>query len=71
MFFASMLCAGILFTSLLGWLNWRVISGILAVFPLILLAAMCMAPESPYYLMKKGIFHYKFKVDLQSIDSIG
>ena len=55
MFFSSMLCAGILVTSLLGWLNWRVISGISAFDPFVLLVAMFFVPESPYHLIKIGL----------------
>uniref|UniRef100_A0A0P5PFR2 Putative Solute carrier family 2, facilitated glucose transporter member n=1 Tax=Daphnia magna TaxID=35525 RepID=A0A0P5PFR2_9CRUS len=54
MFFSSLLCAGILVTSLTGWLNWRLISGIAAVHPIILLVAMFFVPESPYHLIKTG-----------------
>ncbi len=56
MFFSSMLCAGILVTSLLGWFNWRVISSISAIAPLILLVTMFLVPESPYHLIKIGLF---------------
>lgn len=54
MFFSLGLSAGFLFTSLLVWLNWRVISGILAAQPILFLAAMYFVPESPYFLVKKG-----------------
>ncbi len=54
-FFQLMLTVGILFTSLLGLgLDWRWISTILAVFPLISVIAMILVPESPYYSLKKG-----------------
>ncbi|XP_046640468.1 facilitated trehalose transporter Tret1-like isoform X2 [Daphnia pulicaria] len=52
MFFSTFVCSGILVTSLMGWLNWRLISAISAIFPVILFAAMFFAPESPYYLIK-------------------
>jgi hypothetical protein len=35
-------------------LDWRYISAIEAVFPVILLLSMIYIPESPYYLTKKG-----------------
>lgn len=58
MFFSSLLCAGILVTSLTGWLNWRLISGIAAVHPIILFVAMFFVPESPYHLIKTGVVHH-------------
>jgi len=52
--FQLSLCIGIVVSSLLGLgLNWRLISGILEVFPLISLTAVAFIPESPYYLVKK------------------
>jgi MFS family permease len=58
MFFSTFVCSGILVTSLMGWLNWRLISAISAIFPVILFAAMFFAPESPYYLIKAGTLFY-------------
>ncbi|EFX73487.1 hypothetical protein DAPPUDRAFT_325263 [Daphnia pulex] len=56
--FAGGICSVVsptyLITSLMGWLNWRLISAISAIFPVILFAAMFFAPESPYYLIKAG-----------------
>ena len=60
MFFSSSLCCGILVSSLMGWLNWRLISAISAIYPLILLAAMFFVPESPYYLIKAGTRTFYF-----------
>ena len=54
-FFQLMLATGILITSLFGLgLDWRWISAISALDPLIFLIAMILVPESPYYLLKKG-----------------
>lgn len=52
--YSVLLVSGILVTSLFGWLNWRVISGISAVAPLIFFIAMFFVPESPYHLFKSG-----------------
>lgn len=49
------LALGILFTSLLGLgLDWRWMSAVLAIFPLISVIAMILVPESPYYSLKNG-----------------
>lgn len=54
-FFQLMVVTGILITSLFGLgLDWRWISAISAIDPLIFLIAMILVPESPYYLLKKG-----------------
>jgi SP family facilitated glucose transporter-like MFS transporter 8 len=53
--FQLMVVLGILVVSLFGLgLDWRLISAIEAVFPVILLLSMIYVPESPYYLTKKG-----------------
>jgi hypothetical protein len=50
-----MVVLGILVVSLFGLgLDWRLISAIEAVFPVILVLSMIYVPESPYYLVKKG-----------------
>ena len=55
--FQLMVVTGILVTSLFGLgLDWRLISAISAVFPVIFLLCMIYIPESPYYLVKKGQF---------------
>lgn len=54
--FQLMVVLGILITSLFGLgLDWRLISAIMAVFPVISILSMIYVPESPYYLVKKGI----------------
>lgn len=60
-----MVVLGILVTSLLGLgLDWRWISAICAIDPLIFLVAMIFMPESPYYLVKKGtIFKLSHKLN--------
>ncbi|XP_046650285.1 solute carrier family 2, facilitated glucose transporter member 8-like [Daphnia pulicaria] len=53
--FQLMVVLGILVVSLFGLgLDWRYISAIEAVFPVILLLSMIYIPESPYYLTKKA-----------------
>ena len=53
--FQLMVVLGILVVSLFGLgLDWRLISAIEAVFPVILVLSMIYVPESPYYLVKKG-----------------
>ena len=60
--FQAMLTVGILFASLLGLgLDWRWISAILAVFPLISVVSMIFVPESPYYSFKKGAIIRQYK----------
>ncbi len=57
--FQVMITTGILVTSLFGLgLDWRLISAISALFPVIFLLCMIYVPESPYYLVKKGQFEY-------------
>ena len=53
--FQVMITTGILVTSLFGLgMDWRLISAVSTVFPLIFLLSMMYVPESPYYLVKKG-----------------
>lgn len=55
-----MVVTGILITSLFGLgLDWRWISAISAIDPLVFLVAMIFVPETPYYLIKKGITFIK------------
>nr|CAH0110442.1 unnamed protein product [Daphnia galeata] len=54
MLFSAMMSAGILATSLLGWLDWRWISAICTVFPVLVLVGVVFVPDSPYFLVKQG-----------------
>lgn len=55
-FFPVMLAFGVLTGSLLGLgLDWRWISAALGVAPFLLLVTMISLPETPYYMLKKGI----------------
>ncbi|XP_057375684.1 facilitated trehalose transporter Tret1-like [Daphnia carinata] len=54
MLFSAMMSAGILATSLLGWLDWRWISAICTIFPVVVLVGVIFVPDSPYFLMKQG-----------------
>lgn len=54
MFFTTGLSLGVFIASLLVWLDWRLISAILTVQPLLLLLGMYFVPESPYFLVKRG-----------------
>lgn len=54
-FFSTNIGLGILFTSLLGLgLDWRWISGLCAITPLVLFTILYTVPESPYFLVKNG-----------------
>lgn len=54
-FFSTNIGLGILFTSLLGLgLDWRWISGLCAITPLVLFTILYPVPESPYFLVKNG-----------------
>ncbi len=55
MFFSIGLGFGVFVASLLVWLDWRWISGFLGIQPLFLVAAMFFVPESPFFLVKRGI----------------
>ena len=50
--FTLSLVTGVLLTSILAWLPWRLITGILIIPPLLFFVAMYFVPESPYFLMK-------------------
>lgn len=52
--FATSVCVGMLLSSVLAWLDWRWISCILGLQSIWLIVGMFIAPESPYYLVKKG-----------------
>ncbi|KAI9554058.1 hypothetical protein GHT06_019330 [Daphnia sinensis] len=54
MLFSAMMSAGILATSLLGWLDWRWISAICTIFPVVVLVGIIFVPDSPYFLIKQG-----------------
>lgn len=62
-FFQLFLTVGILLVYLIGaYIDWRVLSGICAIPPLLLLIGMFFLPESPTYLMKNvSVFHVKLK----------
>lgn len=54
--FQLMVVTGILLISIFGlWVDWRLISAIMAVFPVVFVLCMIYIPESPYYLIKKGM----------------
>ena len=56
MFYAISISSGVFVTSLLVWINnWRWLSGICAVQPFFYFIAMWFAPESPYFLVRKGL----------------
>ena len=50
--FTLSLVTGVLLTSILAWLPWRLITGILIIPPLLFFVAMYFMPDSPYSLMK-------------------
>ncbi len=57
LFYSMNRASGILVTSCMGlWLDWRWLSAICTIQPLILLVGLSFAPESPYFLIKKGLF---------------
>ncbi|KAI9554051.1 hypothetical protein GHT06_019323 [Daphnia sinensis] len=54
-FFSLNLASGLLVTSLMGlWMDWRWISVVCTIEPIIFLIGLIFIPESPYYLVKKG-----------------
>ncbi|XP_046650497.1 facilitated trehalose transporter Tret1-like isoform X1 [Daphnia pulicaria] len=54
-FFSTNIGLGILFTQILGLgLDWRFISGVCAITPLVLFALLYFVPESPYFLVKNN-----------------
>lgn len=53
-FFQLFLTVGILLVYLIGsYIDWRILSGLCAIPPILLLVGMIFLPESPTYLMKK------------------
>ena len=54
MLYAVSISAGIWLSSLLAWLDWRWISGILTILPVFCLPIALFVTESPYFLVKKG-----------------
>jgi hypothetical protein len=56
-FFSTNIGLGILFTQILGLgLDWRFISGVCAITPLVLFALLYFVPESPYFLVKNSTY---------------
>lgn len=62
-FFQLFLTVGILLVYVIGaYIDWRTLSGICAIPPILLLVGMMFLPESPTYLMKKvGFIHEKYQ----------
>ena len=55
LFYSMNRASGILVTSCMGlWFDWRWLSAICAIRPLILLVGLSFTPESPYFLIKTG-----------------
>lgn len=53
-FFQLFLTVGILLVYVIGaYIDWRILSGLCAIPPLLLLLGMFFIPESPTYLLKK------------------
>lgn len=53
-FFQLFLTVGILLVYVIGaYIDWRVLSGLCAIPPVVLLVGMFFLPESPTYLLKK------------------
>ena len=58
-FFQLMISTGTVVSSLLGLgLDWRWISAILSIIPLISVALMITLPESPYFSLKQGDLYF-------------
>ena len=58
--YTAMICSGLLVISLLGMvLDWRWMSAFTVASPIILLTAMFVASESPFFLLTKGISFLK------------
>jgi SP family facilitated glucose transporter-like MFS transporter 8 len=54
-FFSVNLASGLLVTSLMGlWMDWRWLSVVCTIEPVIFLVGLIFVPESPYFLVKKG-----------------
>lgn len=54
-FFSVNLASGVLSASLMGlWLEWRWMSAICTIEPILFLIGLFFVPESPYYLVKNG-----------------
>jgi Sugar (and other) transporter len=54
-FFQLHLTIGILFIYVVGsYTDWVTLSAICAVFPVLLIIAMCFVKDSPTYLVKRG-----------------
>lgn len=55
-FYSLNLTSGLLFTSVMGlWMNWRWITGICTLEPVIFIFGLLLIPESPYFLVKNGL----------------
>lgn len=64
-FYSLNLTSGLLFTSIMGlWLNWRWITCICTLEPIIFLFGLLFIPESPYFLVKNGLFKKNVKPSL-------
>ena len=53
--FTFCISAGFLTASVLGWLPWRWMSFLFSVMALLLYGVMFFVPESPYFLIRKGM----------------
>lgn len=54
-FFSANLTGGLLVTSLMGLnMNWRSISAVCTVEPILFFISLLLVPESPYFLVKHG-----------------
>jgi hypothetical protein len=57
LFYSMNRASGILVTSFMGLcFDWRWLSALCTIEPLILLVGLFFVPESPYFLVKKGQF---------------
>lgn len=55
-FFQLSVCVGLITSSVMGLgLGWRLMSAVLEIFPVIAVFGLIFVPESPYYLLKKGL----------------
>ena len=56
MLFSLWIGVGFFIASLLVWLEWRLATGLLAIQSVLYLTALYNVPESPYFLVKRGLF---------------
>ncbi|CAG2175007.1 unnamed protein product [Oppiella nova] len=53
--FQLSICVGVLISFIAGkYVSWAYLAVISSLFPIILLALMCLMPETPYWLIKRG-----------------